>query len=100
MDVGEIRRAMVRKLEALEDRRKDHIWFYFSYDGKEYKGPKLSHSWHGDLNDQQIAWLKKPLELTKSEFQDFVECPLSTQEFYEKWTERKGLPSPSSKNPD
>ena len=54
MDVHEVRATMTGKLGAFEDRSGHHVIFYLQYEGKEYKGPKLSHSMRGDLDDQQI----------------------------------------------
>ena len=51
----------------------------------------MSHSWRGDLNDQQIDWLKKPLELTKGEFETLVACDLTGEDFFVLWASRKGL---------
>ena len=91
MDVREVRTAMIGKLEAFEDRSGGHVFFYLPYEGREYKGPKLSHSWRGELNDQQIDWLKKPLLLTKAEFENLVDCSLETEQFYEVCAQRKSL---------
>ena len=82
---------MTGKLGAFEDRSRHHVFFYLEYGGKEYKGPKLSHSMRGDLNDQQKDWLKKPLFLTKPELEDLVDCSLDKIHFYEIWAQRKGL---------
>lgn len=91
MDVRDIRRALKRKLSAYEDRARHHVFYFLEYDGKEYRGPKLSHSWRGDLDDQQLDWIKRPLLLSKAEFENLVECPLSREEFYKIWAQRKGL---------
>ena len=91
MDVHEVRATMLGKLGAAEDRSGHHVFFYLPYEGREYKGPKLSHSWRGDLNDQQINWVKKSLLLTKAEFERLVDCSLETEQFYEVWAQRKGL---------
>ena len=91
MDVRAVRSTFLGKLAALEDRGRDHIFYYLTYDGRTYRGPKMSHSWRGDLNDQQIDWLKKPLELTKGEFETLVACDLTGDDFFVLWASRKGL---------
>ena len=91
MDVREIRRVLIGKLSAYEDRARHHVFYFLRYDGKDYRGPKLSHSWRGDLDDQQIDWIKRPLLLSKAELENLVECPLSGEEFYVIWAQRKGL---------
>ena len=91
MDVNEVRARLTGKLGAVEDRRGHHVFFYLEYDGREYRGPKMSHSWRGNLNGQQVDWLKKPLLLSKSEFEDLVDCSLTMDAFFNAWVERKGL---------
>ena len=91
MDVRAVRQALLRKLAAVEDRAGHHIFFYLDYRGKRYSGPKMSHSWRGDLDRQQVDWLKKPLQLTTGEFEELVSCTLSRADFFARWAERKGL---------
>ena len=91
MDVRSVRRSLLSKLNAVESRRSHHVFFFFDYQGKRYLGPKLSHSWRGDLDSQQEAWLRRPLLLNAREFEDLVSCPLSGPEFFAIWAERKGL---------
>lgn len=91
MDVRAVRQALLRKLDAVEDRAGHHIFFYLDYRGKRYLGPKMSHSWRGDLDRQQVDWLKKPLQLTTGEFEELVSCSLSRGDFFALWAARKGL---------
>lgn len=91
MHVREIRVTLKNKLQAVEDRGQHHVFFYLPYRGKEYFGAKVSHSWRGDLNDQQIDWVKKGLLLTKREFEELVDCPLTKDRFFQIWANRKGL---------
>ena len=51
----------------------------------------MSHSWRGDLDRQQVDWLKKPLQLTTGEFEELVSCSLSRDDFFGLWAARKGL---------
>ena len=91
MDVRFVKRALANKLGAIESRRSHHVYFFFDYDGKRYLGPKLSHSWRGDLDRQQEAWIRRPLLLNSSEFEDLIACPLSSSEFLSLWAERRGF---------
>ena len=79
------------KLGATEDRAGHHVFFYLQYGGKEYMGSKMSHDWRGDLDAQQIDWVKKPLKLNTAEFQELVACPLTREAFFNLWSQRKGL---------
>ncbi len=49
----------------------------------------MSHSWRGDLDRQQIDWLKKPLLLTSREFEEFISCAPSREDSFALWAERK-----------
>ena len=91
MDVRTVRRILLRKLDAVEDRAGHHVFFYLDYQGKRYLGPKMSHSWRGNLDDQQIDWLKKPLLLTSREFEELISCSLTREDFFARWAERKEL---------
>ena len=91
MDVRTVRSVFLGKLSAEEDRARNHIFYYLEHNGRKYRGPKMSHSWRGELNDQQIDWLKKPLELTKGEFETLVACDLTGEDFFVLWASRKGL---------
>ncbi len=82
---------MVSKLNSVESRARHHVFFYFDYQGKRYLAPKISHSWRGDLDSQQVAWLRRPLLLSSGEFEDLISCPLSGTEFFAIWAERKWL---------
>lgn len=91
MDVRAVRRIFTGKLGATEDRASHHIFYFLQYQGKLYLGSKMSHSWRGDLDDQQIEWIKKPLLLSKEEFVSVVDCSLSKDEFFNLWVQRKAL---------
>ena len=91
MDIRDIRSTLMGKLRAVEDRQPNHVWFYLQYNGKEHRGPKLSHSWRGSADDQQIDWVKKPLKLNKREFEQLVDCTLGKDAFFLLWAERMGL---------
>lgn len=88
MDVRELRRLLVRKLGAEEDRVRDHIYFFLNIRGRQYRVGKLSHSFRGQVSDFVIADTAKRLKLSKKEFNQFVDCPLSRDEVVRLWTGR------------
>lgn len=89
MTIDGAKRAFKRKLGAVEDKEGDHIYYYLLYQGSEYTVGKLSHSWRGTLNDTQINMLAKKLYLKKNEFEAFVKCTLSVEEFIKLWQWRR-----------
>ena len=89
MDVRDVRKALTGKLGATEDRATHHVFYYLEYQGQEYRGPKMSHSWRRNLDDWQIDRLKNPLLLSKEEFVSLVDCSLSKDEFFTLWARRK-----------
>jgi len=89
VDIREVDRVFRRKLGASKDKQRDHIYFYLEYQGVEYTVGKLSHSWKGSLNDDQISMLARKLLLKKSEFEQFCACDIPTSEMIEIWQERK-----------
>ena len=89
MTVREVERAFTNKLGANRDDSGDHIYFYLDYGGSEYTVGKLSHSWGGNLNDDQISMLARKLFLKKSEFEQFCTCDLTTDEMLDIWQKRR-----------
>ena len=89
MKVSEVERAFTRKLGAEQDVSGNHIYFYLNYEDCEYTVGKLSHSWKGSLNDTQIVMLARKLYLKKNEFEQFVDCNLTTPEMLDLWQERR-----------
>ena len=66
-----------------ESKSKDHIWLDFWNEGKFTTiRTKVSHSGK-DLYDFHISEMAKQIYLKKSEFLDFVNCPLSEDEYVE-----------------
>ena len=64
-----------------ETKSVDHIWLNFLYAGKVRRAKtKVSHSGK-DLEDFHISNMAKQIYLKKSEFLDFVNCPLSEDEY-------------------
>jgi hypothetical protein len=88
MDVRDIDRTLRRKLHAIEDRKKDHIFFYFKIEGKQYRATKLSHSARGQVDESLLSLISKQLRLKREELQDLVACPLSEEEYFRLWLDR------------
>ncbi len=74
---------------ATLDDKGDHVYFYLDYEGCEYTVGKLSHSWKGTLNNTQVMMMAHKLNLKKREFEQFVECDLSTAEMLILWQKRR-----------
>ena len=89
MKVSEIKRIFKEKLGADQDNSGDHIYFYLDYKGSEYTVGKLSHSWRGTLNNTQIMMMARKLYLKKNEFEQFVDCSLTTAEMLNLWQMRR-----------
>lgn len=90
MDVRDVQRAFTRKLGAVEDRKRHHIFFFYQDGDFTYEVGKLSHSWSGNLNDAQEGMLARKLQLQKRQFVEFVDCSLSTEDMVAIW--RSGRP--------
>ena len=60
----------------------DHKHLDFFYNGKFVLHTKLSHN-NKDLNDYLIRQMSSQCKLSKSEFMDLANCPLSQEKFLE-----------------
>lgn len=60
----------------------DHKHLDFFYNGKFVLHTKLSHN-NKDLNDYLIKQMSTQCKLSKSEFMDLANCPLSQEKFLE-----------------
>ena len=67
----------------------DHKYLEFAYNGKYVLHTKLSHN-KKDIDDHLIRQMSTQCKLSKSEFLDLVNCPLSKEGFIE-ILESKGL---------
>jgi hypothetical protein len=88
MDYRDIKSTLVNKLEAGEDRSGDHIYFYLTVDGKDFRIGKLSHSARGQAPDYVIQDTARRLKLKKSEFAGLVGCTLKKPQHEIIWRER------------
>ena len=68
----------------------DHIVLEYWVDGKIIAHTKLSHGSKKDLDSYLIRQMSTQCKLTKKEFADLVNCPLSAEAYRDKLQE-KGL---------
>lgn len=68
----------------------DHLYLEFSFEGKKYFKTKLSHGSKKDLDSFLIKQMSTQCKLSKEDFADLVNCPLS-QEDYIKILKEKGI---------
>lgn len=76
------------KLDAIEDRKKHHIYYWMNIDGHEYRIGKLSHSARGQAPDHVIIDTARRLKLTKKEFESLVDCTIDKSVHEGIWRER------------
>jgi predicted RNA binding protein YcfA (HicA-like mRNA interferase family) len=61
----------------------DHKYLEFWHNGKLVLYTKISHG-EKDLDDFLIGQMKKQCKLSKSDFMDLANCPLSQEDYTEK----------------
>lgn len=85
-----IRRSLCQK-GFTEIRDRDHIFFHYLNDcgEKTVAWTKYSHS-TDEVADQLIKKMAKQTQLSKKQFEDLINCPLSAEE-YKKILEEKGF---------
>ena len=88
MDVRDLQRGLRRKLDAVEDRRSHHIFYWVTIDGREFRAAKFSHSSRGQLPDLILTDTARRLKLNRAELDELVDCPLSWEKFLELWQAR------------
>jgi hypothetical protein len=59
----------------------DHKYLEYFVDGKLVLYTKISHGSNKDLDDCLIRQMSSQCKLTKSQFTDLVNCPLSQKEY-------------------
>jgi len=88
MDYRDIRSTLVSKLEAIEDRSGNHIYFYLTIDTRDFRVGKLSHSARGQAVDYVISDTARRLKLSKKEFVSLVDCEIDKPQHEILWKER------------
>ena len=61
----------------------DHKYLEFIYDGKMILYTKLSHGSKKDIDDYLIKQMSSQCKLSKQQFADLVNCPLSEDKYIE-----------------
>jgi hypothetical protein len=71
----------------IEDKKRDHIFYYFTdKDGKRYTPihTKISHGGSGDISDELLSKMYKQMNLeSKSDLQHYIDCSLSEDKYRE-----------------
>lgn len=70
-----------------KDYSNDHKYLEFHYNGKMILYTKLSHGSKKDLNNYLIKQMSTQCKLSKQDFADLVNCPLSAEMYIEKLKE-------------
>ncbi len=69
---------------------KDHKFFIFKNEGREVLHTKVSHG-KKDLSKYLISLMSKQCKLSKEDFIDLVNCPLSKAQYIEKLRQKEML---------
>ena len=86
MDIGDLQRALRRKLNAQEERASHHVYFFIDIPGDGgLRAAKFSHSARGRLPDFVVADTARRLKLNRRQLDELVECTLSGDGFWELW---------------
>lgn len=59
----------------------DHVYLEFHFEGKFILQTKVSHGATHDIGKNLLSVMSKQCQLTKNQFLDLVNCPLSAQEY-------------------
>lgn len=75
----DIEKSLIRK--GFKQEPRDHRFFVLYIDGK--RSSVNTHTSHcgQEINDYLIDCMKKQLSLTKKQFLDLIDCPLSYEEY-------------------
>lgn len=69
--------------EVSKDHSNDHKYLEFFHEGKLILYTKLSHGSKKDLDNFLIKQMSSQCKLTKQQFADLVNCPLSQEAYLE-----------------
>ena len=85
MDTRALQRALRRKLLADRDEKSDHVYYWVTVAGRDFRAAKFSHSQRGQLDDYILSDTAKRLKLTKAQLDELVDCPFTLAEFLRVW---------------
>lgn len=88
VDYQELRRALLSKGEAEEDRSGHHVFFWINVCGKSYRATKFSYSAGGQISKNLVSEIAHQMRLTTKELKQFVACPLSREGWLGLWSQR------------
>ena len=80
MDVRDLQRALRTKLDATENRKGDHIFFFADLGQRHQRVTKFSHSANGQLPIVVLNYTAKALKINNRQLNQFVDCTLSGDE--------------------
>jgi hypothetical protein len=83
-DKSEVESSLLKKGFKPTHPGSDHNWFvYVASDGKKAIGArtKTSHGRGFDLDDFLLGQMARQVSLTKKQFLELVDCPLSREEY-------------------
>lgn len=82
-DRREITSALQRKGFQKKSKKRDHDFFFLQRDDlNEPVYTKVSRgSKHKEIGDNLLGRMSRQLHLTRSEFDDLVECPMSAEDY-------------------
>lgn len=69
----------------------DHHYYFLWHNGqKTHIRTKISHG-ESEIHDKNCGAMARQIKLTRSQFEDFVECPLTAQKYVELLTTARHL---------
>lgn len=77
------------------DSKRDHRYYFFYYDGKKSSiQTKISHN-AVEIDDYLCSAMSRQIRLTRPQFKNFVECPLTGEEYLKLMIEAKHVSAPN-----
>ncbi|MBI2831442.1 MAG: hypothetical protein HYX79_04205 [Chloroflexi bacterium] len=88
MDFIDLRSKLLTKGDLQEQKSGKHFQYYLSLRGRKYRITMLSHGRTGQIDDRTLGSIHRQMRLTRKELTDFVNCPLSREEWLKLWDKR------------
>lgn len=70
----------------------DHYFYFFKLEGREVLSTKMSRPKKGDLDDHLIGLMAKQLKLSASDFRQYIQCTLSSDDWQQHLVTVAGKP--------